>query len=236
MSRKTDYLPFRESELVTWTGDFVATLTPLVTTAGFPIQSERLTEYVTTRNRFLAAFAKASNPSTRVKSAITEKNDEKKTLIRSTRSMVEVLQAWPQMTNSLRDDLGISQRGKKPTPSPIPPQAFVKVEGVNGREVTLSIQQSKTTKTKPRGAQGANVMIAYSDEAPESTLDYTLATVTTRTKTVITLDAVREACTVWISAFWFNGRGASGPASDPQGVNLSAIAVKPATMKLKKAA
>ncbi|MFT3786179.1 MAG: hypothetical protein QM770_08435 [Tepidisphaeraceae bacterium] len=229
------YLPRTEEKLVTWTGDFLTTLQTKPANY-FNVPPTRIADYAVTRTRFVEAYGVASNPTTRTGPAIEAKNVAKKTLINSTRSLVDEIQAWPQTTNEMRRELGITERGKKPTPSPIPPQAFVKVESVNGREVTLSIQQSKTTKSKPRGVLGANVMIAYGDEAPASTLDYTLATVTGKSKTVITLDAVREACTVWISAFWFNGRKQTGPASDPVSVNLSATSAVPATMKLKKAA
>jgi hypothetical protein len=230
-----DYLPREEAKLVTWTGEFVTTLTPLVAGTGFPITADRLAEYVTTRNRFVSAYNVANNPGTRTKPSITEKNDRKKALIRSTRSMVDVLQAWPQMTNTLRDSLGISQRGKKPTPSPIPAQPFVKVESINGREVTISIQQSSKTKGKPSKVEGANIMVAYG-ELPTTVTGWSFAQTTGKSKTTIVLDAVDEATTAYITAFWFNGRKATGPAANPVSVNLGATTALPVGMKIKKAA
>lgn len=227
--------PPGEAKLVTWTGQFVTTLTPMVVGEGFPITAERLAEYVTTRTHFVNAYNVANNPNTRTKPAITEKNARKSTLIRSTRSMVDVLQSWPQMTNTLRAELGISLRGNKPTPNPIPAQPFVKVESVNGREVTLSIQQSSKTKGKPAKVEGANVMVAYG-ELPTTITGWSFAQTTGKSKTTIMLDAVDEATTVYITAFWFNGRKETGPAANPVSVNLAATTVLPVGMKIKKAA
>jgi hypothetical protein len=232
----TNYLPREEAKLVTWTGEFVTTLTPLVAKTDFPIDSARLAQYVTTRDEFVTAYNTANNPTTRTKPAVTEKNARKATLIRSTRSVVDVLQAWPDMTNTLRDELGISQRGKKPEPSPIPAKAFVKVLSIDGRDVTLEIRQGVGKAGRPRGAQGATVMIAYGAEAPAETTAWTLATNTGRTKTTITLDAVPAACTAWISAFFWNGRKQSGPASTPVSVSLAAMVAAPVPLKIKKAA
>lgn len=235
MARTKDYLPVREAELVTWTGEFLTELQ--AKPAGYyGVAADRISEYATTRTNFVNAYNVANNPATRVKSAITAKNDKKATLLRSTRSVVDVIQAFPQTTNAMRDDLGIAQRGKKPTPSPIPTQAFVKVEKIDGRDVTVNIQQNSSTKGKPRGAIGANIMVAYSEQPPVATTEWTFAQTTGKTKTTITLDAVSDACTVWISAFWFNGRKATGPASTPVSVNLGATSASPMSMKIKKAA
>jgi len=231
----TNYLPREEAKLVTWTGEFLTTLQARPANY-FNVDAARIAEYVTTRNRFVAAYNVANNANTRTRPSIEAKNEAKRTLIRATRSVVDGIQAWAQTTNEMRLELKISERGKKPVATPIPAQAFVKVEKVNGRDVTLSIQQSRTTRSKPRGVDGANIMVAYGEELPESTIGWTFAQTTGRTKTTITLDAVAGPCTVWISAFWFNGRKQTGPASTPVSVNLGATSALPVSMKIKKAA
>lgn len=235
MARVKDYLPIREAELVTWTGDFLTTLQTKPANY-FNVPASRIAEYVTTRNRFVNAYNTATNPNTRTGPAIEAKNVAKATLIRSTRSIVDEVQAWAQTTNEMRRELGITERGKKPTPSPIPPMPFVKVESVNGRDVTLNLQQSRTTKGKPRGAIGANIMVAYGDEMPTSETGWAFAATTGRTKVTVNLNAVTEATTVWITAFWFNGRKQTSQAATPVSVSLGATAVVPVSMKIRKAA
>jgi hypothetical protein len=140
------------------------------------------------------------------------------------------------MTNTMRDKLGIAQRNKKHEPSPIPGQPFVKVEDVNGRQVAISIQQSKTNKVKPKGVIGANIMIAYGDEAPATAAGWQFAVATGRSKLVLTLDEISAPCTAWITAFWMNGRKQTGQAGVPVSVKLAEAPALPVGMKLKKAA
>jgi hypothetical protein len=228
--------PLKEAELVTFTGDFLHTLQ--TKPAGtFPVDAARIAEYVTTRNNFLAAYATASNPNTRTKPSVEAKNVAKAKLIRSTRSIIDVCQSWPQMTNELRFELGINERGKKPEPGPIPGKPIVKVVAIDERDVTITIESSKGVRAKPKGVNGASVMVAYGAK-PESIQGWTFKELVGKSKATITLDAVETACTVWITAFWFNGRKQTGQAATPVSVNLSEIDVVPATgnMKIKKAA
>lgn len=51
---------------------------------------------------------------------MTAKNAAKQTLVNATRMRVDVIQTWPQMTNEKRRALNITERGRKPTPSPVP--------------------------------------------------------------------------------------------------------------------
>lgn len=136
------------------------------------------------------------------------------------------------MTNEHRRELKISERGK----SPVPETPFVKVESINGREVTLSIQESRATKGRPKGVSGAKLFVSYSAQPPATTNGWNFETGTGKTKVVLVLDSVEAACTVWITEFWFNGRKESGPAATPISVNLAAATPLPSAMKMKTAA
>jgi hypothetical protein len=228
------YLPREEAKLVTWTGEFLANIQ--LSPAKYGLVAQQATDYATTRSRFVSAYTVVNNPITRTPPNIAAKNAAKKTLINATRMLVDVIQAWPQMTNELRRELKITERDKKPTPTPVPGTPFVKVESINGREVTLNIQQSRTTKGKPRLVSGANVFVYYGEEAPTTANGWKFETGTGKSKVTLNLSDVEAACTVWITAFWFNGRKESGPAADPVSVNLAAITPLPSAVKLRKVA
>lgn len=235
-----DYIPGVEAKLVTWTGEFLATLQSKPA-GSLPISADRIAEYVTSRNRFLEYYSLANNPNTRNKPNINQKNEYKKTLIRSTRSIVDVLQSWPQMNNTLRDELGIPRRGTKPTPMPVPAKSpVIAIVSVVGRTVTMDIMQGKSQKGKPRGAVGANIFVAYGDEHPEGAIGWTLLTGTGKTRLTVRLGNTDAAETVWINACWLNGRRESGPSMDePVCVNLPAAAAQireAGTLKIRRAA
>ncbi len=229
-----NYLPSEEAKLVVWTGEFLANIQANPTSYGLVAQDA--TDYATTRTRFVDAYNKVQNPITKTPPNITAKNTAKKTLINATRMLVDVIQAWPQMTNEKRRELKITERDKKPVPTPVPGTPFVKVASINGRKVTLSLQQSKTSKGKPKGVSGANVFVFYGEQPPATANGWKFETGTGRSKVTLNLTDVEAACTVWITAFWFNGRKEAGQAADPISVNLAAMSALPQGMKIKKAA
>lgn len=231
----SSYLPREEAKLVTWAGEFFTNLStkPVDYYGAAP---DLISAYAITRTRFVNAYNAVQNPITRTPPNITAKNTAKKTLVNATRSLVDVIQAWPSMTNEKRRELKITERGNRPTPSPIPGIPFLKVESIDGRYVKLSLQQSRTTKGRPKGASGANVFVSYGPDAPAATNGWSFLTGTGKSKVTLNLGAVESACTVWITAFWFNGRKQSGQAATPISVNLSAITPLPQAMKISKAA
>ena len=149
-----NYLPAEEAKLVTWTGEFFTNLStkPVDYYGAAP---DLISAYAVTRTRFVNAYNAVQNPITRTPPNIEAKNVFKKALVNATRSLVDVIQAWPSMTNEKRRELKITERGKKPVPTPIPGMPFLKVESIDGRYVKLSLQQSRTTKGRPKGASGA---------------------------------------------------------------------------------
>jgi hypothetical protein len=229
------YFPTREPEIVTWTGEFLETL-QTKPPGYFGVDTARVTAYAGTRTLFVEAYGVANNPVTRTRPTIEAKNVAKRALVNATRSLVDEIQGLPITTNQKRLELGITERGKKPTPSPVPAMPYVKVVSTSGRDVTVNIQQGSMARGRPRGVIGANIMVAYGDAPPAAMTDWSIAQTTGKTRTTITLDAVSEACTVWISAYWFNGRKATGPASSPVSVNLGATSAPPVSMKINKAA
>jgi hypothetical protein len=202
--------------------------------AEFGLTATRLEQYLTSLNRYSSALAVAKATETRTRIAIELKNSAKATLLRSTRSLVNVCEMFPEMTDAKRLQLGITVR-KPRQPSKLPGQPFVKVMSVNGREVKLSIQQSEKTKGKPKKVVGANIMVAYG-ELPTSTGGWSFVTGTGRSTTTVFLDGVEEATTAYITAFWFNGRKETGPAANPVSVNLAATTPLPVKGKMKIAA
>ena len=230
----SSYLPREEAKLVTFTGEFLANIALQPTNYGLVAQDAA--DYKVSRDRFVASYNLVQNPITRTPPNIEAKNVFKKALVNATRSLVDVIQAWPSMTNEKRRELKITERGNRPTPSPIPGTPFVKIESIDGRDVTLSLQQSRTNKGRPKGVSGANVFVFYGSDAPATTNGWQFETGTGKSKVTLNLGAVETACTVWITAFWFNGRKQSGQAATPISVNLSAITPLPQAMKINKAA
>ncbi|MFT3787258.1 MAG: hypothetical protein QM770_13990 [Tepidisphaeraceae bacterium] len=234
MARK-DYLPTTEAALVTWTDRFLTAIQTAPADYGLvPLQAS---DYAVTRTRFIDLYLQAQSDSTRTRVIVNEKNVAKKTLINATRMLVRVCEAWPQMTNAKRLELGITE--KKPRPAPIPPpttEPYLKVVSVVGRRVTIDLQSSKTKQDKPAGVDSANVFVAYGDVAPTDELAYALYTGTNRSRVELVLGDTNDAVKAWVTACWLNRRRESGPACAPVAVPLAAIEPVPNVTKLRKVA
>jgi hypothetical protein len=102
--------------------------------------------------------------------------------------------------------------------SPILPPR-VRIVAQAGRCVTLELSdvESVLPGAKPDGVAGATVLSCAGGDAPPSDLDaWTFACSTSRTTFNVQLGATTApGAAVWLTAFWFNPREESGPASEP---------------------
>jgi len=148
----SSYLPREEAKLVTWTGEFFTNLSTKPADY-YGAAPDLISAYAVTRTRFVNAYNAVQNPITRTPPNIEAKNVFKKALVNATRSLVDVIQAWPSMTNEKRRELKITERGNRPTPSPIPGMPFVKVESIDGRDVTPELAAEQDEQGSAQGRE-----------------------------------------------------------------------------------
>ena len=211
-----NYLPTREAELVTWSNTFGAYISANGVQVGLTI--EQAGAYDALQSSFVAAYQTANDPTTRSPANIEAKNLAKTALIEETRKLVAIVQAYPGTTNTMRSAMGITVRDSDPSPVSVPETApLIDVMEVRGRTFELRLRDAVTTeKRKPAGVQGATLFTHVGDEMPESLSDWTFVASTTKTDVEFTVPVtVPAGSKVWITAFWFNRKSESGPATDP---------------------
>ncbi len=212
----TDYLPKRESGLLTWAENFVQLVGAGATEYGLTdLQSDA---YGEAQTAFATAYAAANHPSTRTPQAIEAKNVAKRALIALSRDLVKICQAAPVMTDEKRVALGITVPDVEPTPVPVPDQSpQLDVMAVNGRRVSLRLRDSETgERKKPVGVAGAAVLSYVGETIPADIRDWTFEGNTTRANVdVVFAESVPMGVKVWLTAYWFNRRAQSGPACAP---------------------
>lgn len=215
------YLPTREAEQVTWFTDFDRNLSSKPAEY-FGLGEQTIEDYHTTFTRFIAAYGVASNPETRTRPNIELKQIAKQTLINSTRSLVEVIQAWPQMTDDKRRLLGITVRSKHNTPAERPSmKPFLEVVNVDGNTATVRILQSKVERAKPKGVVGAILYSAVSPTPPTSESGWFSEGITTKSTNQVQFpDTVAPGSRVWFTAVWYNRKAETGPVANVVGTNL----------------
>ena len=215
------YLPAREAQLVTWIGDFYRNLSTKPANY-FGVSEQAIQEYNVSMTRFTDAYMLASNPDTRTGPTIEAKQMARKTLINSTRSLVDVMQAWPQMTDDKRRLLGITVRATRSTSTGRPGiKPYIEVAGVDQNTITLRILQNKSVRAKPKGVIGAILFSAVAPTAPTTESGWFCQGNSTKSTVLVQFpDTVPPGSRVWFTAAYFNRKLETGPAANVVSTNL----------------
>jgi len=216
------YIPSREAELLGWSTNFDSKINADPTIYGLTI--EQAGEYNTLHNAYRTAYQVAIEPDTRTQSTIIAKNDAKKALIQKARELAQIVQKYPGTTNVMRSDLGITVPDDEPTPVPVPedPPA-VEIKSRYGKTATLRMHDvnNSTKRGKPPYVTGASVFSFVGEEAPDDLGQWKFEGNTGKTEVEVTFPPmVPGGSKVWFTAFWFNSRKESGPASAPVSARL----------------
>lgn len=190
----------------------------------YGLTAEQATAYTTAQGAFLQAYQLANNPATRSPSNIETKDDAKAALIAETRKLVNIVQAYPGTTDTMRVDLGITVRDYDPTPVPVPGTSpTIDILSVDAWTVKLRLHNGdSTSRAKPAGVKGASLFSYVGGTPPVSVDDWKFeGSVTTTLTQVVFPDTVTPGTVVWITAFWFNPTAQSGPAATPVSTRIN---------------
>lgn len=210
------YLPTREAELVTWSNNFNTLVKANAVTYG--LTAEQGTDYEAVHSAFVTAYQVANDPLTRSPANIETKNTAKKAMVELTRELVNIVQAFPGTTNTMRASLGITVKDVTPTPTPVPEFApQLDVVSVHGRRMSIRLRDAQTgERKKPEGVTGATLVSYVGETIPDDMRLWHFEANTNRTDADIDFDpSVPMGAKVWVAAFWFNRRSESGPACAP---------------------
>jgi hypothetical protein len=214
-----DFLPSRDSELVTWSNTFSAFLTATPTVVG--ITAAQATAYAALNSSWLTSYATANAALTRSPANIITKNSVRKALTISARQLAKIIQGYPGTTDAQRAELGLTIPAV-PTPVPVPSAApNIDIVSRTGTTVRIKLHDGTGTKRgKPAGVAGASVYSYVGATPPSTGAGWTFEGNTTRTEIDVQFAATLVPGTiVWLTACWYNPRGQSGQGCTP----LSAI-------------
>jgi hypothetical protein len=223
-----DFIPKRESDLVTWSNTFSEGLTALNTQVG--VSAALATEYAGLNTTWLTKYNAYQNDSTNSTTARIEKSEAKKALIAKARLLAGIAQRHPATTNAQRAELGITVKDVEPTPLPIPGQAQALVKGVNGKKVTTRVidPANPTRRGRPAGVQGIHVYSHVGETYPPDLRDYDFQGAVTRSPVTVEFPDAAPGAKVWIVVAYYNPRGEEGAPSTPVFANLAVGSVESA--------
>jgi hypothetical protein len=217
-----DYIPRPEAEMAKFT---TVLLRHIEREPGeYGLVQAQVDRFREVHSRFMEVYSLVKDAETRTRPKIVLKDERKRELISATRQIVDVMQAWEGMTDAKRIALGITVRGPRARRVHVPTDGPSVGLDAAGRNVSIALD-SGLTRSKPAGVLGALLFVCYGDEPPTRESDWKFLMMTGRTRVNVRLDEVREACTVWITACWFNGRMETGPYGEPREIHLAKSAV-----------
>ncbi len=223
---RQDWMPITDAGLLAFTDNFgrIINLTP----ADYNLTPAATTAYLAKQTEYATRLQTALDPGTRGKRATFLKEQSKKELTTLTRQIGRQINNLLSVNDEQRQELGLRIRSTNPTPRPAPDtRPFVKVLGLDGRIVSVQLQQNDGARGKPAFVTQASVFMHIGPTAPASVEDWQFGMNVTRTRVKLPFPPSATGDTAWITAFWTNGKGQSGPAATPISVNLPAGGVLP---------
>ena len=228
--------PSRDADLLAWSANFSTKIGDAPATYGLVLA--QATAYAALHDAFATAYSVATNPNTNSRQATAAKNQAKETLLNArngAKELVRVVQAYPNITNALRTELGLRIPDTSPTPIPPPSSApELAILSTFGRTVKIRLRDADNPERrgKPAGTEGATVLMYVGEAAPDTTSVATIPPsdpsswvfLQITSKPVVDLDIpanVAPGAKIWLTAFWFNARKQAGPAASPQSTRIS---------------
>lgn len=213
----TDWVPAKESELVTFSTSFAAQIALDPTAYGLTLTESD--DFTALNDAWVAAYNAAKNSPTRGELTIQQKNDAKAAMLPQLRSLGMFIQNRPATTNAQRVLLGLTVPVVEPSPVPVPSSTpMILVEDRLDRSVTLRFKDRDNPDNdgKPEGVTGLTLFSYVGMEEPAEDADWKFETNTSRvTQTVTFPESVPYGSRVWFTAFWYNTKAESGPATYP---------------------
>lgn len=218
--------PSKDADLVTWSTNFDTLVTASAATYG--LDAGQAAGYNTLHNAFVSAYNIATNPNTNSKANVNAKNVAKESLLNDANGaweLVDIVQAFPGTTDTMRGQLGLRIPDSDPTPVGAPTTApDLSIISAFGRSIKVRLrdQLNPNTRGKPDGVQGATIIYHVGDTVPSDPAQWTFAMNVSKTTFDVELPAsIAAASKVWLTAFWFNARKESSPAASPEYTYIS---------------
>jgi hypothetical protein len=224
------YIPAKDQDFAQWALNFSTLITANFVAYG--LTTGQQSAYATLRSDFITKLATATNPSTRTKPTVAAKNASRALLEASSRSLGNIIQGNPAVTNAQRQDLGLTVRDRNPTPIGPPTTApIVTPLSTAARNIFFRFADELTpsSRSKPFGAISMQLYAKVDGDAPSSISECNFRGAYTKNTTgpgsrgcQVGFNTDDVGKTAYLMAVWQNRRGEIGPASTVAQMTIAA--------------
>jgi hypothetical protein len=212
------YLPLSDDGLASWALSFATYINSGIDPTTIGLTLDEATAYQMLQQDYATKLAAAKDPETRGNATIYAKQEAKQSLVSESRRLAMIVTNYPATTNKQRQAMGLTIKDTTPSPVPVPDSApVVEVREVKNQRITLVLHNAESTsRAKPAGVKGATLFSYVGESTPAALSDWKFEGNVTRTLVDLDMPAtVPNGSKVWITAFWFNSKAESGPATAP---------------------
>ena len=172
------------------------------------------TELLAARGAYETDLAAATEPSTRTKGTINQKNISKRAYLAILRTAAKLVKAGPDVTEQMKIDAGLPIPDMNPTPVG-PPESFplstLSPQGAARNELRLADSATPTKRARPKNAVAAEVRMAVVDSPATAPANWDRTLFVTKALTEIASDESDAGKTLIVQSRWLGSKGQVGP-------------------------
>jgi hypothetical protein len=211
-----DYLPPRDVEFDQWVAHFDGLLTEHGST--YDISSDEQAALRNLVTQWSSDYALHIGRRHAARAARAAKDANRRLLREMVRSIVRRLQVHPEMTDAMRQSLGITVPGELAVSNlgvlPVTrPLATIDTSHRLRHRIDFTDEQTPTSRRRPRGIGACEIWTKLGGEAPADESQLTFVSAATRSRHVIDYTADQAGQVVHYMLRWVSTRGQKGPWS-----------------------
>ncbi|MDR2824489.1 MAG: hypothetical protein LBB41_04745 [Prevotellaceae bacterium] len=173
-------------------------------------------------NKWIEAYAKIIDPTTKTKITVSAKNDARKEYVEFLRVIVnKYIQSNNAITDETRKELGLTVKDKVRTAVPVPTGIpFLTIDFSKSRVHSVFFGtpdptgKEKVSRRKPKGVKGCKIAYKIGLPEPASINDLNFSVLGTNSPSMLDFNFEQVGLIVFYSACWFNDKGETGQWSN----------------------
>jgi hypothetical protein len=209
-----DYIPSSDADFDAWQQNFVDYV--IANAAALNMTPAQITSLQGQQTDWGVKFPTSNTKQAEANAAVQGKSDCRSLYQDLIRSLVNIMQSSPDVTDAQRQSLGITVRSNARTAvGPPTSKPVVTVDTSQRLQHTINFvdESTPTSRAKPDGVQGCEIWTKVGNPAPGGPSDVHYLALDTRTPYVVAFDAADGGKNAYYMLRWISTRGETGPWS-----------------------
>jgi hypothetical protein len=209
-----DFIPNGDMQFNAWQANLMVKLNASAEVWNIP--STVINGLLEKQDWWQTAFAVSQDPTTRTRGTVKEKQEARKDYEKELRKQLKAYVTYNSRINDRqREEMELPVHKSTHTPAPVAPYApWLRARTELLRHVTFDYGGSETSKSKPDGQHGLEMVWEIASEKPPHVRNLSHSTFDTHTPLTLEFDETERGSTLWYAARWENTRGEKGPWSE----------------------